>query len=191
MASGKKNAKRHNAVIVFADESGLSQRPPIRRTWAPKGQTPVIRHSFSWQKLSMNAALVHNWDGRPLNLYFEIIPGSYNEDRIVDFMEGLRRELRNRPMILVWDGLPAHKSIAVKEYLAEHDEQITVVQFPGYAPDMNPVEFLWANVKGKELANYVPDDLRCLCRQTCTAIRRVYRAETLLDGFVRATGLFF
>ena len=120
LAGAKKNAQRQGALIVFADESGLSQKPPIRQTWAPKGKTPVITHSFSWKKLSMNAALVYHWDGAPVNLYFEIIPGSYDQHRLVDFIDTLRHELRDHPMILVWDGLPAHKTNLVKDYLAQH-----------------------------------------------------------------------
>ncbi len=138
----------------------------------------------------MNAALVYRWDGKPMNLYFEIIPGSYDQHRLVDFLDSLRRELRNRPMILVWDGLPAHKTNVVKDYLEEH-QSISVVQLPPYAPDLNPTEFLWSNVKGKELANYVPDGLDDLCQQACHGIKRVYEHPSLLDGFVRGAGLFF
>lgn len=190
MAGCKKNARQQGAVIVFADESGLSQRPPIRRTWARKGQTPIICHSFSWHKLSMNAALVYRWDGRPVNLYFEIIPGSYDQHRMVDFLDSLRRQLRNRPMILIWDGLPAHKTNVVKDYLDEHPNT-TVVPLPPYSPNLNPVEFLWANVKGRELANYVPDGLDDLCRQACSGIKRVYQHASLLGGFARGAGLPF
>jgi transposase len=190
VASGKKNARKQKAVIVFTDESGLSQRPPIHRTWAPKGQTPVLTHSYSWEQLSMNAALVYRWDGKPLNLFFEIIPGTYNQFRLVDFLDSLRRELKNRRMILIWDGLPAHKTVIVQEYLANY-EKIQVVQLPAYAPDHNPTEFLWANLKRCELANYVPDGLDELCKQACTGIRRAYKSETLLGGFARAAKLFF
>lgn len=177
-------------MIVFADESGLSQRPPIHQTWAPKGQTPIITHSFSWKKLSMNAALVYRWDGKPVNLYFEIIPGSYNQHRLLDFLDSLRRALRNRPMILVWDGLPAHRTNVVKEYLAEYPN-ITVIPLPAYSPNLNPAEFLWANVKRRELANYVPDGLEDLCRRACTGIKRVHHHPSLLEGFARGAGLCF
>jgi transposase len=166
-------------MIVFADESGLSQRPPFRQTWAPKGQTPVITHSFSWKKLSMNAALVYRWDGKPINLYFEIIPGSYNQHTLVDFLDSLRREMKNRPMIIIWDGLPAHKTIVVKEYLSDHPH-IDVIRFPSYSPNLNPTEFLWANIKGGELANYVPEGLVDLCNRACMGIQRVYSRKSLM-----------
>lgn len=138
----------------------------------------------------MNAALVYRWDGTPVNLFFEIIPGSYNQHRLVDFLDSLRRELKNRQMILVWDGLPAHKTNIVKDYLDEHPN-MTVVPLPPYSPHMNPTEFLWSNIKGRELANYVPDGLGDLCRQACSGIKRVFNSTSLLKGFVRAAKLPF
>ena len=70
MAGGKKNARRRKAWILFQDESGVSQRPSIRRTWAPKGQTPVLIHAFNWSKMSVCAAIGYCWDGRRSRLFF-------------------------------------------------------------------------------------------------------------------------
>jgi len=64
MAGSKKNARRGKAWILFQDESGVSQRPSVRRTWAPKGETPVLIHAFNWSKMSVCAALGYRWDGR-------------------------------------------------------------------------------------------------------------------------------
>src|SRR5215470_14634215 len=59
----KKNARRRKAWIFFQDESGVSQRPSICRTWAPKGKTPVLMHAFNWSKLSVCAAIGYRYDG--------------------------------------------------------------------------------------------------------------------------------
>jgi len=64
MAGSKKNAKRRKAWILFQDESGISERPSVRRTWAPKGETPVLIHAFNWKKMSISAALAYRWDGK-------------------------------------------------------------------------------------------------------------------------------
>ena len=64
LAGGKKNARRRRARIVFQDESGVSQRPSVRRTWAPKGETPVLLHAFNWKKMSIATALAFSWDGK-------------------------------------------------------------------------------------------------------------------------------
>ena len=58
LAHGKKNARRRRAWLVFEDESGVAQQPVVRRTWAPRGQTPVLTHTrANWQRLSVAGAL--------------------------------------------------------------------------------------------------------------------------------------
>ena len=84
VAGGKKNARRQRAWLVFEDESGLSQQPVVRRTWAPRGQTPVLTHVLNnWKRLSVAAALAFRWDGRRTRLYFQTRPGTYTGDAIV------------------------------------------------------------------------------------------------------------
>jgi hypothetical protein len=70
MAPGKENARRRKAWIFFQDESGGSQRPSIRRTSAPKGETPVLVHAFNWSTISVCAAMGFRWDGRRSQLFF-------------------------------------------------------------------------------------------------------------------------
>ena len=192
LASGKKNARRTGGVIVFADESGLSQRPPVRRTWAPKGQTPVLTHSFTWHKLSMNAGLAYEANGKPLAVIFEIIPGAYDTTRILTFLRRLSRTFDGRRVYLIWDRLRAHRSKAVQALVREKTTNLALHYLPAYSPDLQPVEHLWANVKGQELANYVPDTLTDLRSQAHHAIRRVRRhTQRLLAGFAAGAGLTF
>ena len=77
LASGKKNARRQRAWLVFEDESGISQVPVVRRTWAPRGETPVLTHPFNWQRLSVAVALAFRWDGRHPRLFFQTRRGTY------------------------------------------------------------------------------------------------------------------
>src|SRR5213076_3313363 len=80
LAAGKKNARRRRAWIVFEDESGVSHRPVVRRTWAPRGHPPVLTHTAgNWTRLSIAAALAFRWDGRRPRCYFQTRPGSYND----------------------------------------------------------------------------------------------------------------
>src|SRR5947207_1161845 len=76
VARGKNRARRKQAWIVFEDESGASLTPVVRRTWAPRGQTPVLRHRFNWQRISMAAALAYRWDGARSRLYFQTREGN-------------------------------------------------------------------------------------------------------------------
>ena len=86
VAAGKKNARRRRAYIVFEDESGVSDRPPIRTTWAPKGETPVVTHPYHWNKVSVAAALGYRWDGRRCRLMFQTKPNSYNTASLIHFL---------------------------------------------------------------------------------------------------------
>src|SRR5207247_1066625 len=78
LAGGEKNAARKQAWIVFQDESGLSLLPVIRRTWAPRGRTPILRHPFNWKRVSLAGALAYRWDGRRVRTLFQTHPGSYD-----------------------------------------------------------------------------------------------------------------
>ena len=191
LACAKKNAHRRKAWIVFQDESGVSQRPPVRRTWAPRGETPVLEHFFNWKKLSISAVLCYHWMGMSTRLLFQLREGSYDTETLIEFLEGLRHELRGEKALLIWDGLPAHKSREMKGYIAKQRKWLVVEQLPGYAPDLNPVELLWGNVKGRELANRCVDVFSELEAAVKAGLRRVGRSMKLAFSFLRHVGLSF
>ena len=90
--------------------------------------------------MSVSAALVYRWDGKRCRLFFQTTPDSYNTKKLIAFLKHLKRELRGQPCILIWDGLPAHKSTHMKVYLAGQRDWLIVERLPGYAPELNPVE---------------------------------------------------
>jgi transposase len=160
LAHGKKNAQRQHAWLVFEDESGVSQQPVVRRTWAPRGHTPVLTPTGGhWKRLSVAGALAFRWDGRRTRFYFHTHPGSYTDVTLIGFLHHLKRHFRGRRVILIWDGLGAHKSGPMTAYLARQRAWLTVERLPAYAPDLNPIEQVWGNVKGAELANLCAEDL--------------------------------
>jgi len=191
MACGKKNARRRKAWIFFEDESGFSQRPSIRRTWAPKGETPILIHAFNWKKMSICAAIGYRWDGKRTKLFFQTRDGSYNSPSLIQFLKDLKRELRGQKAILVWDGLPAHKSQEMKAYLEQQRNWLTVEGLPGYAPDLNPVEMLWGSIKGQELANRCGKDLEEVDQALRGGMARVRRSRRLPFSFLKHAGLSF
>ena len=79
-------------MIVFVDESGLSERPTLVRTWAPKGQTPVVQYRFTWKPLSVIAGVTF------CNFYFRLYPGPIRARQCVDFLKALRRQIRRKPL---------------------------------------------------------------------------------------------
>ena len=162
----------------------------MKRTWAPKGETPVLSLAFNWKKLSICAALGYRWDGQRCRLWFQTRPGSYNDESLIAFLRDLKKHLRGQKAILIWDGLPAHKSREMKQYLESQRSLLQVEMLPGYSPDLNPVEDLWGNVKGQELANRCVEGLvEAEVAVTC-GMERVRQSE-LPFSFLRHAGLFF
>ena len=191
MAGTKKKARRSKAWILFQDESGVSQRPSVRRTWAPKGKTPLLIHAFNWSKISVCAAIGYRWDGSRSRVFFQTREGSYNSETLIAFLKDLKRDLRGQKAILVWDGLPAHHSRDMQEYLLGERRWLTVERLPGYAPDLNPVETLWGNIKGQELANRCAEDLAELDSAVRAGMKRVRKSRKLPFSFLKHVGLSF
>lgn len=159
LAESKKNARRRRSWLVFEDESGVSLTPPLRRTWAPKGQTPVMRCRFNWKRLSLAAALAYRSDGTEAALVWHTHPGAYNDETLIHFLTELHRHLNGDKITLLWDGLPSHRSRTMTAFIASQRRWLVVEPLPAYAPELNPVEALWGNVKGRELANLCADTI--------------------------------
>jgi putative transposase len=92
-------------------------------------------------------------------------------------------------IILIWDGLPAHKSREMQDYLHAEHRWLQVERLPGYAPELNPTESQWENLKGQELANFCGESLRAAANQCREGVRRVRRRISLLFSFLKHAGL--
>jgi len=189
VAADQANAQRRKACLVFLDESALSLTPNVRRTWAPRGQTPTLTHPFNWKKASMAAALCYGVGGGGAQLCFHVTPGNYDTDTLIEVLGGLRRFLGGEKATLLWDGLPAHRSIAMRRWLHTQRSWLVVEQLPAYAPDLNPVEGLWSCLKAVELANLTGPTLAEVIQQANLGIERVRRTPHLAYSFLRRTGL--
>ena len=141
--------------------------------------------------MSICAAIGFRWDGRRSRLYFQTRKGSYDSESLISFLRDLKRHTHGGKAILIWDGLPAHKSRVMKEYLVSQRSWLTEERLPGYAPDLNPVETLWGNVKGQELANRCSKDIDELETAVCGGMSRVRKSQSLPISFLKHSGLFF
>jgi transposase len=136
------------------------------RTWAPKGHTPVLQYSFNWKNLSMIGGITLR------KIYFRLFNGSVKSDQVIEFLRDLFRHLRGK-VILVWDRLPAHRSRKVLEFLWKYN-RVRMEYLPAYAPELNPMEYVWCNLKTKELPNVCVEklaELSCLARRGLRRIR--------------------
>lgn len=189
MAADKKSASRRRAHLVLIDESGFLLSPLVRRTLAPRGQTPLLK---TWgghrERVSATAALTISPRRHRLNLYFCTYPKAFvNQERAADFLRNLLKRLPG-PVIVVWDGGPMHKGDAIRAVLRDFP-RLSLEKLPPYTPELNPVEYLWNHLKYGALSNFVPDDVLHL---DCVLRRRLSRArqsKQRLRSFFRQSGL--
>jgi len=136
-----KRAKKEKAEIYFWDESGFRADAVQGRTWGVKGQTPVVQ--VPGQRQSISAASAVSSKGA---FWFATYKGALTGELLVDLLEKLMYR-RKKPLHLILDGLPAHKTKVVKEYVASKDGKLTLHYLPGYAPELNPDELVWSHAK--------------------------------------------
>jgi hypothetical protein len=190
VAAHQKGAVKKRAWIVFFDESGVSLLPEVRRTYAPRGRTPLLRHRLNWKRAGMAAALgYHAADpDRGPRLCFHLKPGSYDTTSLIEVLEQIKTFYAGEPVVLVWDGLSAHWSRGMRAWAGEQD-WLTLERLPAYAPELNPVELLWSAIKTRELANLAGDHLAGVADAAERGIHRVCSNEQLPWSFLTHTGL--
>jgi transposase len=176
VARAKKKSLKEGRTLVFVDESGLSERPSVVRTWAPRGQTPQLVFSHTWGKLSVIAGIT--WR----EFYFRLYRGSIHGREAVEFLGHLRRQIPG-PLLVIWDGLAVHRSRRVRDYVQRTAGQLVVARLPSYAPELNPVEYIWGHLKRHALANFCPQDLSQLGREARRQLRRSQRRPALIRAF--------
>ena len=101
----------------------------------------------------MAAALCYGVRGGGAQLAFHITPGNYDTDRLIEVLGGLRRFLGGEKATLLEDGLPWHRSTAMRAWLHTQRRWLVVERRPAYAAELNPAEGLWSSLKAVELAN--------------------------------------
>jgi transposase len=184
LAATQKKARREGRAIVFIDETGLSQRPTRVRTWAPKGCTPVLQYSFNWKQLTVIAALGLR------GFHFRFVHGPISKIDIVQFLRTLQRAIGRR-LLIIWDGLPGHRSKLVANYVRSTGLGIVVEYLPGYAPELNPSEYIWAYMKQRELANLCRDTINEVKEFAARRLKSMQRRAALVASFWKQSGLAF
>ena len=112
----------------------MSLLPSVRATWAPRGQTPVLHHRFVWKRLSLAGALAYEPDGSDAHLVFQLRPGAYNDETLIEFLTELNELEQQRPVLLIWDGLPSHRSRRMSDWVASQRHWLSIEPLPPPEP---------------------------------------------------------
>jgi transposase len=174
---------------MFVDEAGFMLAPLVRRTWAPRGQTPVIKLSEPHGRISVIAAITISPVRRHFGFYFHLLAddANFHGYSVALFVEDVHHRIGNS-ITLVWDSIAIHCAKPVRDYLAAH-RRIVVEPFPPYAPELNPVDNVWGYVKYNRLANYPPQNLDELRRRITAELLRLQKRPDLLQSFLKRSGL--
>ena len=158
-------------------------QPTVRRTWAPRGKTPIHKSWDRHDRLSAISAITVSPTRRRLGLYFDILDHNVKTDDFQTFVEHLLRRMRHR-IILVMDRLQVHRS-AARRLRARFPKRLQIEWLPAYAPELNPTEQVWNRAKYTDLANYLPDNVTLLGRAVAASIRKTRSQQTLLRSFFK------
>ena len=120
---------------------------------------------------------------------FRLHEGSIKKEQHVEFLKALRAHLKQR-LLIIWDGLKAHRSRLVREYLDSTGGDVQMAFLPPYSPDLNPVEFLWAWLKRHALANYCPDSLTELHQGARAKLKSAQRRSSIIAACWTQAALF-
>ena len=137
----------------------------------------------------MAAALGYRPDGTAARLCFHLQQPSYDTDTLIEVLDQLARFYAGQRVVLIWDGLSAHWSHRMRAYLDSQRDWLCAERLPAYAPELNPVKYLWANLRDLELANLPTTTLAEVADATIQGIQRVCKHEDLVVGFLAHTGL--
>jgi transposase len=189
VAAHQKKARRQGAHIVLIDESGLLMAPLVRRTWAPRGQTPDLDQCGTRQKVSVAAALWLSPRRERLGLYFQTLPDGYFDNwYVAAFLEAMLHDLPGR-FVVVWDGGPMHRGDPIRQLTSHFADRLSLEDLPPWAPTLNPVDTLWGWLKYDQLCNFAPRDTLPLNERVIMELTAIREDQTFLRNLYHGSEL--
>ena len=172
-----KRAKAMRAAIYWGDETGVSNQDQIGRSYAPKGETPVVVRSAKRISRSMISAV----SNRGL-MRFMLYEGALNADRFIEFLRRLIKDSGQR-VVLIVDNLKVHKAGKVTAWVASHAHEIELCYLPSYAPDHNPSEYRNNDLKQKLRQQPQPGSPQELSERTRSVLRAIQRSPDRIRAY--------
>lgn len=189
MAAHQKKLSQLDATLGFTDECGLQLLPLVRSSLARRGQTPRLSHAAQAQdKVSVAAALTLSPVRGHISLYYQDYPDLYVDAPLYSrFLRTLLQVVRG-PLVLLQDRGNMHQGPWIQAVVQDHP-RLRIEPLPPYAPELNPVEWLWQWAKDQQLANFVPANLTELDVAVCHELDQVRKDQHRLKSFFAAAEL--
>jgi transposase len=163
-------------------------QPTVRRTWSPRGETPILRQWERHDRLSVIGAITLAPRRRRVGLYWQIEDHNIRGEDVVTFLRLVRRSLR-RKVVVILDRGKVHRAAVVRDYVERHRDNIHLEELPPYAPQLNPTEQVWNHAKYTDMPNLAPDDLEELDVLVRSSMRNTRGQSRLLRSFFDLAGL--
>ena len=174
-----KRAKAEGAAIYWGDETGISNQDQIGRSYAPKGQTPVVVRTARRVTQSMISAVSNR--GLMRFMFYE---AALNADRFIAFLRRLIKDAGQKVFLIV-DNLKVHHASKVKTWAAAHAHEIELFYLPAYAPDHNPDEYLNNDLKQKLRQQPQPATKDALLKNTRAVLRAIQRSPRRIQAYFK------
>lgn len=139
----KAEATKQDRVIYFGDEAGFHETASYGKTWAPKGETPIIKATGARTKVNCISAISSKG-----KLHFMLYDANFNATVFIDFLKKLMYNQKKKITLIV-DGHNSHSTKVVKEYVESTKGKLKIYMLPPYSPELNPDELVWNNAKQK------------------------------------------
>jgi putative transposase len=180
---GKKGVEAE-ATFVFLDEVGSSLKGLLGMTWAPIGQTPVLETCCNWKNLSTIGAITPQGE-----VFEQSYPHSIKSSHVTAFLQHLADSIPAK-LVVFCDNARIHTSYETKSYIQQNlSDRLTLVHMPSYAPEFNPIEWLWAWIKKNFISNLCPKTLQQLQEAWQRAFSAARAAPELIHSFFRASAV--
>jgi transposase len=160
--------------------------PNVAKTWAPVGQTPVLRHACKREKISVISGVSVSPKRKRLGLYYLLFYDNIGQEEVCLFLRHLLRHLRG-PVIALLDNCSTHGGKLIQELRRQHP-RLLIEYFPSYAPDVNPDESVWCQSKQK-LANNCANDIEELTQDIIRSINGIRNSQSKLRSCIEASEL--
>ena len=174
------HARRWQAPLYFQDEAGVSLTPALGKTWAPRGEIPIVRVTGRRGGFCISSAI--SLGGRML---FRVEKGMVNAKTFVDFLKKMMRHHRGRKIVVVTDQAPPHIAKRVEEFVEANKKSFTLYYLPPYSPELNPADHGWGYLKKNKLRDHTAQSVGELKELTRSSMWSIQKRKSLVKSFFR------